>query len=98
MPENELLTTLRSKASQGKKTIVLPESHDERILRAAEILTKEKIASIITLGNEEKIRSEASKSGIDLQGIKIIDPDKSDKLSDFANIFYNQRKHKGVTN
>jgi phosphate acetyltransferase len=97
MPENELLTKIRSKAAQRKKTIVLPESHDERILRAAEILTKEKIASIITLGNDDKIRSEASKSGIDLQGIRIIDPDKSDKLNDFADIFYNQRKHKGVT-
>ena len=97
MPEIELLTRLRSKAAQKKKTIVLPESHDERVLRAAEKLTKEKIASIITLGNDDKIRSDASKSGIDLQGIRIIDPDKSDKLSDFANIFYNQRKHKGVT-
>jgi len=97
MPENELLIKIRSKAAQRKKTIVLPESHDERILRAAEILTKEKIASIITLGNEDKIRSEASKSGIDLLGIRIIDPDKSDKLNDFADIFYNQRKHKGVT-
>jgi len=97
MPENELLTQIRSKAAQRKKTIILPESHDERVLRAAEILTKEKIASIITLGNDDKIRSDASKSGIDLQGIRIIDIDKSDKLSDFANIFYNQRKHKGVT-
>jgi len=97
MPENELLTQIRSKAAQREKTIVLPESHDERVLRAAEILTKEKIASIITLGNEDKIRGEASKSGIDLHGIRIIDIDKSDKLSDFANIFYNQRKHKGVT-
>jgi phosphate acetyltransferase len=97
MPENELLIKIRSKAAQRKKTIVLPESHDERILRAAEILTKEKIASIITLGNEDKIRSEASKSGIDLLGIRIIDPDKSDNLNDFADIFYNQRKHKGVT-
>jgi phosphate acetyltransferase len=97
MPEIELLTRLRSKAAQKKKTIVLPESHDERVLKAAEKLTKEKIASIITLGNDDKIRRDASKSGIDMQGIRIIDTDKSDKLSDFANIFYNQRKHRGVT-
>jgi phosphate acetyltransferase len=97
MAEIELLNQIRVKASQKKKTIVLPESHDERVLKAAEILTKEKIASIITLGNEDKIRSEASKLGVDLQGIRIIDQEKSDKLSDFANIFYNQRKHKGVT-
>lgn len=97
MAEIELLKQIREKAAQRKKTIILPESHDERVLRAAEFLTKEKIASIITLGNEEKIRADASKLGVDLQGVRVIDPDKSDKLSDFANIFYNQRKHKGVT-
>ena len=97
MAEIELLKKIREQASQKKKTIVLPESHDERVLRAAEILTNEKVASIITLGNEDKIRSDASKFGVDLQSVRIIDPDRSDKLSDFANIFYNQRKHKGVT-
>lgn len=97
MAEIALLNQIREKASQRKKTIVLPESHDERVLKAAEILTKQKIASIITLGNEEKIRQDASKLNIELQGIRVIDPEKSDKLSDFANIFYNLRKHKGVT-
>jgi phosphotransacetylase len=43
-------------------------------LRAAEFLTKEKVASIITLGDEDKIRADASKLGVDLQGIRIIDP------------------------
>ncbi|MBA4406522.1 phosphate acetyltransferase [bacterium] len=97
MAEIELLNQIRAKASQRKKTIVLPESHDERVLKAAEVLTKQKIASIITLGNEEKIRSDTKKIGVDLQGIRIIDPDKSDKLSDFTNYFFNLRKHKGVT-
>lgn len=97
MPQIELLQQIREKASQRKKTIVLPESHDERVLRAAEILTKEKIASVITLGSEQKIRDDAQKFSVDLQGVRIIDQDKSEKLSDFANIFYNLRKHKGVT-
>jgi phosphate acetyltransferase len=97
MAEIQLLQQIRERASQKKRTIVLPESHDERVLKAAEILTKEKVASIITLGNEQKVRSEAQKIGVDLQGIRIIDPEKSDKFSDFANIFFNKRKHKGVT-
>jgi len=97
MAEILLLKQIREKAGLRKKTLVLPESHDERVLKAAEILTKEKVASVITIGSEEKIRSDAAKIGVDLQGIRIIDPEKSEKLSDFANIFYNQRKHKGVT-
>jgi phosphate acetyltransferase len=92
-----LLNKIKEKASSLKKTIVLPESHDERVLKAAEILTKEKIVSVITLGNEDIIRSDAERLGVDLTGVRIIDPTKSDKLSDFTNIFYNLRKHKGIT-
>lgn len=97
MAELELLKQIRAKASDRKKTIVLPESYDERVLKAASIIKNENIGQVITLGNEEKIHEDASKAGVDLQGVRIIDPEKSDKISDFANIFYNLRKHKGVT-
>ncbi len=95
--ELELLEKIKEKASKKKSTLVLPESHDERVLKAAELLLKNKIASVITLGNEEKIWNDAKKLGLELSGIRIIDPEKSEKLSDFANIFFNMRKHKGVT-
>ena len=97
MSEIKLLEEIKAKASARKKTIVLPESHDERVLKAAEILTKEGIAKIITIGNEEKIREDAAKLAVDLQGVRIIDPVKSESASDFANMFFNLRKHKGVT-
>jgi phosphate acetyltransferase len=93
----ELLEKIKENASKKRKTIVLPESHDERVLRAAEILLKNKIVSVITLGSEEKIWSDAKKFGLELSGIRIINPEKSELLSNFANIFYNKRKHKGVT-
>jgi phosphate acetyltransferase len=95
--ELELLNQIKEKASKRKKTIVLPESHDERVLRAAESLTKQGLASIITIGNEEKIRADAEKLGVNLNGVRIIDPEKSDKQSDFANIYFNLRKKKGIT-
>jgi len=92
-----LLIEIKEKASALKKTIVLPESHDERVLKAAEILTKEKIVSVITLGNEDLIRSDAERLGVDLTHVRIIDPSKSDKVSEFTNIYFNLRKHKGIT-
>ncbi|MCH7722009.1 MAG: phosphate acetyltransferase [Bacteroidetes bacterium] len=93
----ELLDKIKLKAADLKKTIILPESHDERVLKAAEILKKNKTVSVITLGNDEVIRKDAEKLNVDLQGIRIIDPMNSDKLSDFTNIFFNLRKHKGIT-
>jgi phosphate acetyltransferase len=96
MADFELLKDIRAKASAAKKTIVLPESHDERVLKAAEILTGEGI-SIITVGNEDKVREDASAAGVNLQGVRIIDPAKSELTGNFANTFFNLRKHKGVT-
>lgn len=93
----EFIQNILEKASKKRKTIILPESSDERVLKAAKILTKKNIASITTLGKEEKIRVDAEKLGVDLSGIRIIDHEKSDKLSDFTNIFFNLRKKKGIT-
>lgn len=94
---NDFLTTIKSKASQKKKTIVLPESHDERVLKAAETLTKQNIASIITLGNEEKIFDDVKKLNIDLSNVRIIDPEKSERFDSYTNTFYELRKKKGLT-
>ncbi len=94
---NDFLTTIKSKASQKKKTIGLPESHDERVLKAAETLTKQNIASIITLGNEEKIFDDVKKLNIDLSNVRIIDPEKSDRFDSYTNTFYELRKKKGLT-
>lgn len=93
----ELLDNIKAKAKQLKRIIVLPESHDDRVIKAAEILTKEEIAKVITLGNEEKIREKADELGCNLSGVRLIDPMRSDMLSDFTNIFFNKRKHKGIT-
>ncbi|MFH0733300.1 MAG: phosphate acetyltransferase [bacterium] len=97
MAELELIEQIKAKAIARKRTIVLPEAQDERVLKAAEKLVKEKICNVIVLGTEEKIRTDANNLGVNLQGIRIIDPVKSDKLSDFANIYFNLRKHKGMT-
>ena len=94
---NQLLEEIKNKAIKLNKTIVLPESHDERVLKAAEILAREKIVSVITLGNDDRVRSDAKKMDVDLTGIRVIDPSTSDKLSDFTNLYFNLRKHKGIT-
>jgi len=93
----QLLEEIKNKAIKLNKTIVLPESHDERVLKAAEILAREKIVSVITLGNDDRVRSDAKKIDVDLTGIRVIDPSTSDKLSDFTNLYFNLRKHKGIT-
>jgi len=92
-----ILQNIKIKASRNRRTIVLPESDDERVLRAADKLLNENLVSVITLGDEEKIRSDAKNLKLELKGIRIINPTTADKLSDFTNIYFNLRKKKGIT-
>ena len=95
--ELPLLENIKIKSSQNKKTIILPESDDERVLKAADKLLNDNLASIITLGDENKIRTDSEKLNLKLNGIRIINPKTADKFSDFANIYFNLRKKKGIT-
>lgn len=97
MANVDLITEIKEKAKVVKRTVVLPESHDDRVLYAAEKLTKESITKVITLGNEDKIRERANEINVDINGVRLIDPEKSEMLSDFSNVFYNLRKHKGIS-
>lgn len=93
----ELLNQIKEKARTRNKTIVLPESHDQRVLKAAEILTKEKICKVITLGNPAKVNEDAKKLGVDLTGVEIVDHLAHPKFDEFANIYFELRKKKGMT-
>lgn len=96
MVPSQLLTSIREHARALKRTVVLPDAIDERTLRAARILRDESIATPILIGEEGAIHSLAASTSIPLTGIRIIDPARSEQLSDFAHIFYNARKSKGL--
>jgi len=97
MIPSDLLNSIKQKARNSRKSVVLPDAEDERALKAARILADEHIATPILIGNEEEIRSRASSAGVALNGLRIIDPVKSEKLSDFSHLFFNLRKQKGIT-
>lgn len=87
------IDTLIDRAKADKKTIVLPEGNDERILEAAQEALAQGIANIIILGDADEIAAK----GYNLEGATIIDPATSDKQEEFANLLYELRKAKGMT-
>jgi phosphate acetyltransferase len=91
-----LIDDIKAKAKQLKKHIVLPDATDERAIQAARILVDEQIANISLIGNEEAVRSKAKEVGVGLEKIHVVDPEKSDRLSDFTHIYFNLRKAKGM--
>jgi phosphate acetyltransferase len=96
MMPSELMTSIHAKATQLKKTIVLPDATDERAIQAARILADKAIVSPILIGSQNAIEEQAKKVNVTLGGIRMIDPTKSEKLSDFSHIFFNLRKEKGI--
>lgn len=97
-----IIETLTHRAKKVGGTIVLPESHDSRTLKAAAKIVEERIAKVILLGDPDKVYVDAKALGINYrdgsyQDISIIDPIKSPDITRFAEYFYNKRKDKGVT-
>lgn len=88
---------LFERAREQKKRIVLPESLDERILRAAEILLRRELVEIIFLGSKEEILFKAESLALDISKARIIDPKNSEYTEAFVRHFYEQRKAKGLS-
>jgi phosphate acetyltransferase len=84
-------------ARKNKKKIVLPESSDERILRAAEIILLRDVAEIILLGKQNEITENYLRLGLDLSKATIINHNDSKLLKEFSDTFYAMRKEKGLT-
>lgn len=88
---------LIQRAKSQRKRVVLPEGQDERILRAAEILTLRGVAELVLLGPPDKIRRRVGELGLQLEGIEIIDPIHSPKRAEYAAVYHGLRAHKGIS-
>jgi malate dehydrogenase (oxaloacetate-decarboxylating)(NADP+) len=98
--DNRLVMSIRQKAKQNPKRVVFAEGSNFKILKAAQFVSREKIANPILLGNEEKIREIIKENQLELEGVPIIDLQKNvsdEKRERFAKILYDKRKRKGMT-
>jgi len=94
----KLSQLIREKAKKNPKIIVLPEGEEPRMIKAAETIINEGLASLILLGREESIKSKAQELGVELVNeIKIINPKDSRKLKEYAESYYQLRKNKGMS-
>ena len=90
-----LIDEIIEKAKRNKKKIVLAEGTEQRIIEAARKICDNKIADIILIGDEGKVREAAG--DISLSGIEIIDPRQNEKFEKFVSQLYEMRKEKGLT-
>jgi phosphate acetyltransferase len=89
------IDSIIEKARNNVKTIVLPESYDPRTIEACAKILQKKIARVVLIGDQQKIRSVAPQW--DISGAVIVDPANSEHYADFSEAFYEMRKEKGMT-
>lgn len=89
-------TLLYQKAAQKPKRVVLPESDDDRILKACDILLRSNAVGITLLGDKGQISQRANELGLNLDKADIINPATSDLIDEFATTLYELRKSKGM--
>jgi phosphate acetyltransferase len=88
---------LMERARVDRQRIVLPESEDDRILEAAAILLRRGVANLILVGDETKVRAQASVLGLDLDEASIVSPLDPALVEKFAAAYAEARAHKGMT-
>jgi len=93
----EVMRFFIHKAKAAPKRIVFPEGEEEKILRAAQIIVDEHIATPILLGSRTLIHQRIASMGLDLAGIEIINPSKSSHLDHYITDFYAARQRYGIT-
>ena len=86
---------IKARAKSDIKTIVLPETEDERTYKAAEAVLKEGTAKLILVGSKEQI--EKVGAGYDLTGAQIVDPATNDKTEAYIAKLVELRQKKGMT-
>ena len=88
---------LMQMARRDMKRIVLPESTDDRVLTAADVVLKRHIAEITLLGDPGAISRRAAELGLNLTKATVVDPKDPELLEKFAAEYAKLRAHKGVT-
>lgn len=86
---------LLSRARALKRVVVLPESDDERVLKAASKVLEIDGAKIILLGKKDEILARGG--SLELSGVQFIDISTSEYFDDFASTLFELRKAKGMS-
>ncbi len=93
----EMMRFYIHKAQKAPKRIVFPEGQEDKILRAANIIVEEKIATPILLGSRTIISQKISELGLDLLDVEVVNPKKSPKFDEYVSEYFELRKRKGIT-
>ncbi len=92
MFEHQLL----DRAAEDRRHVVLPEGEDDRVLQAADVVLRRRIADLTLLGDPRAVQARAALLGVDLAGAMLLSPFDGELRERFALEYHARRQHKGV--
>jgi len=93
----DVMAAIWERARANGARIVLPESEDERIVKAARRARDEGIARPVLVGDRAAAAACAGRAGVGLDGVDIVDPGESGKTAEYADLLFSRRSEKGMT-
>jgi len=94
---SEFLRNILRIARADRKTIILPEGDDPRVLEAVKIIIEEDAANLILIGDKTSILPELNSRGVDSSAISFVNPEACGQIESYAEALYNLREHNGMT-
>jgi malate dehydrogenase (oxaloacetate-decarboxylating)(NADP+) len=96
--DDALLRAISNKAKLDPKRVVFAEADNYKILKAAQIVNDDGVATPILLGDKQKILELIEANELDMEGVTIIDPEEETaKIELYADYLYQKRQRKGIT-
>lgn len=92
-----LVPKLVDRLQRHPKRVVFPEGNDPRVLQAARQWVTRRMGVPVVLGERGAIKESAARLDLNVQGMRIIDPARSEDLEPFAEQLEKWRKVKGMT-
>jgi phosphate acetyltransferase len=91
----DLVKKIRKKAAKSQQVIVLPEGMEERTLQATADVVRNNLAELLLLGEEAPIIAKAKELGVNPGTFRIVNPETSGKLEEYARMYADMRAARG---
>jgi len=92
-----VIEKIKEKAKANPKRIVLTEGMDKRMVEAAAVASEEGLGEITLLATEPQIEEALGVDRSRLEKVSVVDIGASPWLEEFASVFHERRKHRGMT-
>jgi len=88
---------LSNKASAELQRVAMTDAEDPRVLRAARIVRDEGTAEPVLVGDPAEINATAAALGMSIEGMRIVDPNTSERRAQYATRLWERRRRRGIT-